>query len=100
MEDSTTGSASTKSVPLVPFCVGTLRRELTLRQPGPGYGMLPPKIAPLVPWSNVAVDLIGPWKITTKGKEIGFNALSSIDLVSNLAEIIWIDNKTSEHVAQ
>eukprot|EP00957_Ditylum_brightwellii_P120082 9163373-Ditylum_brightwellii.AAC.1 len=70
------------------------------RQPGPGYGMLPPRIAPLIPWSDVAVDLIGPWKITIKSEEIEFNALIIIDLVSNLAEIIPIDNKTSEHVAQ
>eukprot|EP00957_Ditylum_brightwellii_P184548 14055540-Ditylum_brightwellii.AAC.1 len=53
-----------------------------------------------MPWSDVVVDLIGPWKITIKGKEIEFNALTSIDLVSNLAKIIRIDNKTSEHVAQ
>eukprot|EP00957_Ditylum_brightwellii_P146435 11149651-Ditylum_brightwellii.AAC.1 len=53
-----------------------------------------------MPWSNVAVDLIGPWKITIKGEEIEFNALISIDLVLNLAEIIRVDNNTSEHVAQ
>ena len=30
---------------------------------GPGYGLLPPREAPLAPWSEVMVDLIGPWKI-------------------------------------
>eukprot|EP00957_Ditylum_brightwellii_P203516 15334982-Ditylum_brightwellii.AAC.1 len=70
------------------------------RQPGPGYGMLPPRIAPLVPWSDIAVDLIGPWKLNIQGVEVEFNALTSIDLVSNLAEIVRFDNKTAEHVAQ
>eukprot|EP00957_Ditylum_brightwellii_P010772 816324-Ditylum_brightwellii.AAC.2 len=70
------------------------------RQPGPGYGMLPPRLAPLMPWSDIAVDLIGPWKINIQGVEVEFNALTSIDLVSNLAEIVRIDNKTAEHIAQ
>eukprot|EP00957_Ditylum_brightwellii_P075510 5739307-Ditylum_brightwellii.AAC.1 len=50
------------------------------RQPGPGYGILPPRIASLMPWSDVAVDLIGPWKLTIQGEEVEFNALTSIDM--------------------
>eukprot|EP00957_Ditylum_brightwellii_P113458 8650137-Ditylum_brightwellii.AAC.1 len=34
------------------------------------------------------------------GEDIKFNALTNIDLVSNSAEIVRIDNKTAEHVAQ
>ena len=30
---------------------------------GPGYGQLHPREASLAPWDEVAVDLIGPWKI-------------------------------------
>ena len=67
---------------------------------GAGYGELPQREAPLVPWSEVAVDLIGPWKIDINGQEVEFSALTSIDMVTNLVELIRIENRTSNHVAQ
>ena len=67
---------------------------------GPGYGQLPPRHAPLMPWAEVAVDLIGPWKIKIQQQELEFLALTCIDPVTNLLEIIRIDNKTANHVAQ
>ena len=66
---------------------------------GPGYGQLPPRNAPLVPWDEVAVDLIGPWNIKMNNQEFVFNALTCIDPVTNLAELIRISNKSSAHVA-
>jgi hypothetical protein len=60
---------------------------------------LPPREAPLVPWDEVAVDFIGPWKIEIQGQEIEFNALKSMDPVTNLLEMICIKNKTSDHIA-
>ena len=66
----------------------------------PGYGLLPPRETPLVPWSEVMVGLIDPWKIETNGEDIYFNALTCIDPVTNLVEIICIENKTSNHVAR
>ena len=47
-----------------------------------------------------AVDLIRPWIIQVQGKPYEFNALMAIDIVSNLVELEWIDNKTSAHIAQ
>jgi len=44
------------------------------------------------------VDLIGPWKIPIQNKVYEFNALTSIDPVTNLTELVRIENKTSEHV--
>ena len=71
---------------------------------GPGFGKLPPRHAPLVPWDEVMVDLVGPWRITIKengvDREVELNALTSIDPVTNLVELIRIENKTSQHVAQ
>ena len=52
----------------------------------------------MVPWDEVCVDLIGPWKIEIQGREIEFNALTSIDPVTNLVELVRIDNKTSHHI--
>ena len=67
--------------------------------PGTGFGELPPRNALLLPWSEVAVGLIGPWKITVATQAIEFRALSCIDTVTDLAEISCINNKTSEYIA-
>ena len=77
-------------------CVDTIICECTVCQKyklaGPGYGQLPPHEAPLAPWDEVAVDLIGPWKIEIQGQEFIFNALICIDPVTNLSELIQIAN--------
>ena len=64
------------------------------------YGKLPPRLANDVPWSDIAVDLIGPWKIRDQnGMDHAFHALTIIDTVTNYCEIIQLKNKTAEHVA-
>ena len=65
---------------------------------GRGYGLLPERNINETPWQDVAVDLIGPWKIPIHNKVCEFNALTSIDPVTNLTELVRIENKTSEHV--
>ena len=65
---------------------------------GAGYGELPSRMAGGMPWHEVAVDLIGPWKINFELAELEFNALTIIDMVSNLTELIRIENKTAKHV--
>ena len=65
---------------------------------GPGYGLLPPREAPLAPWSEVMVDLIGPWKMQVNNEDVFFSALTYIDPVTNLVEITRVENKTSHHV--
>ena len=67
---------------------------------GKGYGLLPEREVRSEPFEEVAVDLIGPWKVTVRGKSYEFNALTSIDTVTNLVEITRIDNKTSHHIKQ
>ena len=61
---------------------------------------MPPRNALVAPWDEVVVDLIGPWKIKVKNRMFIFNALTCIDPVTNLVELIRIQNKTSKHVAQ
>eukprot|EP00957_Ditylum_brightwellii_P184795 14075753-Ditylum_brightwellii.AAC.1 len=36
---------------------------------GAGFGQLPARYAALMPWSENAVDLVGPWKINIGGQE-------------------------------
>jgi hypothetical protein len=45
------------------------------------------------------VDLICPWSIKINGTDLEFLALTAIDPVMTLSEIICIDNKSSAHVA-
>ncbi|CAJ1929789.1 unnamed protein product, partial [Cylindrotheca closterium] len=59
-----------------------------------GHGHTAPKEAPLIPWQQLTVDLIGPWTLMVAGQEIEFRALTIIDLVINLVEIVRIKDKT------
>ena len=53
------------------------------------YGHLAPCNAPILPWSEVHVDCIGPWKVSLpNNKTIQFYALTCIDPVTNLIEIL------------
>ena len=66
---------------------------------GPGYAELPPRIATEVPFEQVAVDLIGPWKIDIPGYGLlKFKALTIIDQATTLSELVRIDTKTSANI--
>jgi len=52
------------------------------------------------PWTEVAVDLIKPWKLQVHEKLVEFNALTCIDIALNLVELIRIDNKPCPHVSE
>ena len=52
-----------------------------------------------MPWREVAVDLVGPWTLRIGAQEHIFSALTMIDMVTNLVEVVRIDNITSAHVA-
>jgi transposase InsO family protein len=45
------------------------------------------------------VDLIGPWKIWVNRREILFQALTSIDTATGMAELTRIHNQSSSHVS-
>ncbi|MGH7954529.1 MAG: hypothetical protein ACREOZ_01060 [Gloeomargaritales cyanobacterium] len=64
-----------------------------------GYGHLPAKDAETVPWTDVCVDLIGPWPIKIQDRPAVFHALTCIDPATNFTELLRIDNATSQHVS-
>ena len=66
---------------------------------GPGYGHVPPKNDIAQPWEEVAVDLIGPWKVTLPMGELQIHAITMLDVTSTIAECIRIENKTAAHCA-
>jgi len=67
---------------------------------GRGYGLLPERDVEAQPFTDVAVDLIGPWNIELEGKMYEFNALTCIDPVTNLVELTRIDRKTSRNITR
>jgi len=60
------------------------------------YGHFPAKQAETTPWKHVNVDLVGPYTVKNKGKELSFRAMTMIDPVTNWFEIAKIDTKSSE----
>jgi hypothetical protein len=65
---------------------------------GHGYGLLPKREVWIAPWEEVAINLIGPWKVKVTGQQVEFNALTCIDMALNLVKLIRIDNKTAKHL--
>ncbi len=67
---------------------------------GKGYGFLPECKVRSIPFEECAVDLIGPWIVQVPGTPHQFEALTAIDTVINLVEIVRIDSKDSDHIAR
>ena len=68
--------------------------------PGKGYGLLPERELKEQPFDEVAVDLIGPWEVKIGNKNCVFKALTIIDPVTNLTELVRIDDKTSQEISK
>ena len=67
---------------------------------GKGAGHMAPRTVRAAPWEQVDVDLIGPWTVDVRtGNSYKFMALTCIDRVTGLSELIRIDDKTAQHVA-
>ena len=65
------------------------------------YGHVPVKnVLHLQPWDEVCVDIIGPWKVNVDNREYKFRALTCIDSVICLPEIVPVHNATSKTVAE
>jgi transposase InsO family protein len=70
------------------------------KQSGTGFGKLAERDVAAAPWQENHIDLIGPWKVKINGIDVEFLALTVIDPVTNIVELVRINNKTSEQVAQ
>jgi transposase InsO family protein len=49
--------------------------------------------------SEIAVDTIGPWTLDVTNQQLKFHALTIIDLVTNLVEMVRLGKQTLAHVA-
>ena len=54
----------------------------------PQHGQLAPRDASITPWSKVHVDYIGPWSVKVNSQELKFDALTMIEPVTNLLEVV------------
>jgi hypothetical protein len=66
---------------------------------GRGHGELAPREAALIPWNDIAVDLIGPWTLKVAGRELRFVALTIIDTVTGLTEIVRVNDQSAAQSA-
>jgi hypothetical protein len=69
---------------------------------GKGYGHLAARETLVAPWFIVAIDTIGPWEIPLpRANDVcKFHALTMIDTVTILTEIVRVPNTTSQAAAQ
>ena len=75
--------------------------DLTIVNKYQYYGHVPPKnIRNLSPWEEVHVDMIGPWKAIINNFEYQFRAVTCIDAIVNLPEVIPVEDTKSKTVAQ
>jgi hypothetical protein len=61
------------------------------RRHGQQFGALAPREAISIPWQEVHLDTIGPWKLRVNKIDIEFKALTAIDPVTNLLEIALLN---------
>jgi hypothetical protein len=65
---------------------------------GKGNELLPEHEVCSIPFEECIVDLIGPWK--DRGRPYKFEALTVLDTVTNLVELVRIERKDSDHIMQ
>ena len=90
----------TEFVNKCPTCQQTKRKKLK-------YGHLPAKTAEVVPWEQLCVELVGPYKIPINSpskawKKKTFDELwcvTMIDPATQWFEMVEIDNKTPMNIA-
>ena len=75
-------------------CKDCQKHKLT----GHGHGLLPKHDVRIASGEEVAINLIGPWKVKVNGQQFEFNALTCIDMALNLVQLIHVDNKTAKHI--
>ncbi len=60
---------------------------------GKGYGLLPEHEVQSIPFEECAVDLIGWWVAQVRSNPYEFDALTVINTVTNLVQLVRVDEK-------
>jgi hypothetical protein len=69
------------------------------RGQGRGQGALPPQEDICMPFKEITAGLIGPWSIEIDGQFLQIQALTIVDTATTLSEVIWIEDQSSQHIA-
>jgi len=88
--------STTAQIPSFSFNSLSQRNKLE----GRCYGLLPEWEVRSIPFEECVVDLIRPWVVQVCGNPYEFSTLAAIDTVTNLVELVRIDDKTSDNVAR
>ena len=62
----------------------------------PQHGQLAPRDAPITPWSEVHGDYIRPWSVKVNGQELRFDALTMIEPVTSLLEVVHLQGPKND----
>jgi hypothetical protein len=84
-----------------------IRRQLAectvcarMKKDAPRHGQSAPRIAPSAPWMEAHCDQIGPWDHSVNGLTVKIRALTMIDPVANLVEIVRVKTTQSAENAE
>ena len=66
-----------------------------VKKNSPKEGQLTPHDVPCIPWLEAHVNLIGPWELKSQGVAAKFWAMTIIDPVTNLIEIVGVTSTKS-----
>ncbi len=64
------------------------------------YGFLQEHEVQSNPFEECTMDLIGPWTVQICGRSYKFEALTVIDTVINLVDLVRIEKQDLDHVMQ
>jgi hypothetical protein len=65
---------------------------------GRGYGFLPEHEVGSIPFEECTVNLIGPWTVQVCGRPYKFEALTVINTLTNLVELVRIEKMNLDHI--
>ena len=71
-----------------------------MKKDSPRHGQLAPRVVPSAPWTEVHCDQIGPWEHTVKGLKVKVRALTMVDPVTNLVEIVRVRSTTCDETTR
>ena len=85
-----------RSVTLLADCEVCAR----MKKDSPRHGQLAPRVVPSAPWTEAHCDQIGPWEYAVKGLKVKVRALTMVDPVTNLVEIVRVRSTACDETAR
>jgi hypothetical protein len=68
------------------------------KEPGQGQREVPPRNETAIQGSNIAINLISPWKVNTGGRDIIIKALTVINICTTRRDVVQVGDSTRKQV--